>query len=188
MPLKARVGYAIRIPQKTFDDCAKEAGVEGISQEVADLIQNISDLEGISRELLAVTLMNESSLSSSSLHSDPNTNGHPEDIMKWDVGPFQINIYWTLAAVKKGEVSFDGLIMENVFGYNFYHSDMKTPATFSGDPLSNGRMAARRLNAIGGSDENKAVKYAPPYARAHRKQSFKDYAPRFQQFFNCYPR
>src|SRR5690349_7080382 len=99
--------------------------------------------------------MNESNFA---FHPPPNRNGHPENVDRWDVGPFQINVLWTLAQVAAKEVSFAGLNERNVFGYDFYRSDEKTPLAFTGDPLSNGRMGARRLNAIGGNDQNKAVK------------------------------
>jgi RHS repeat-associated protein len=177
--------------QNSAGDCAAQAGALGISQEVADLIQKVSALEGTSRELLTVTLMNESSLSASALTAPANTNGKNDDVMKWDVGPFQINIGWTYAALEKKEVSFQGgLTKEGVFGYSFYHSDMKTPAAFDGDPLSNGRMAARRLNATPGrTDEDKAANYTKKTSRPARRTSFQKYAPLFKTFFsNCYPK
>jgi hypothetical protein len=167
-------------------DCAGKAGVRGtgFTQDAADLINQISGAEGTSRELLAVTWMNESGFE---LRPSQNDNGHPENVDKWDVGPFQINVHWTLAQVAKKEVSFGGLNERNVFGYDFYHSDGKTPLNyFTGDPLSNGRMGARRLNAIGGSDENKAIKYTKPSSQAARKTSYESYAGRFRDFFNCY--
>ncbi len=168
----------------SFEACVGGLGATGFTKEAADLINQISSDEGTSRDLLAVTWMNESNFVS---HPNPNTNRHPEDIMKWDVGPFQINIYWTLKSVEKKEVSFGGLNERNVFGYNFYQgTDGKVPAAFTGDPLSNGRMGARRLNAIGGSDENKAIKYTAPGAQPARKISYGRYAGRFRDFFNCY--
>lgn len=117
----------------------------------------------------------------------PNSNGSDDDINKWDVGPFQLNIYWTLKAVEKGEVSFSGLNELNVFGYNFYQSDGVTPApNFSGSPLANARMGARRLHAIGGSDRNKAIKYTAPASQPARGQSYDGFAKRFKDFFTCY--
>jgi hypothetical protein len=128
--------------------------------------------------------MNESGFD---LHPSQNDNDHPENVDKWDVGPFQINVHWTLAQVAKKEVSFRKLNERNVFGYDFYHSDGTTPLNyFTGDPLSNGRMGARRLNAIGGSDENKAMKYTKPSSQAARKTSYETYAGRFRNFFDCY--
>jgi len=127
--------------------------------------------------------MNESNFA---FHPPPNTNGQPQNVDRWDVGPFQINVHWTLAQVAAKEVSFAGLNERNVFGYDFYRSDGKTPLAFTGDPLSNGRMGARRLNAIGGNDQNKAVKYTAPGAQPARKISYQRYAGRFRDFFNCY--
>jgi hypothetical protein len=167
----------------SFQACVGGLGGTGFNQEAADLINNISGKEGTSGDLLAVTWMNESSFTT---HPNPMDNGHPENIMKWDVGPFQINIDWTLKTVAAKEVTFGGLNERNVFGYDFYRSDGKTPLAFTGDPLSNGRMGARRLNAIGGSDENKATKYTAPGAQPARKTSYETYAGRFRDFFKCY--
>jgi hypothetical protein len=156
----------------------------GFTQEAADLINKISGYEGTSRDLLAVTWMNESGFVT---HPSPQLNGNPpEDYMNWDVGPFQISIKWTLKQAAAKEVSFAGLNEKNVFGYNFYRSDGKTPADFTGDPLSNGRMGARILNSKGGSDENKAIKYTKPSSQADRKASYEKFAGRFLDFFNCY--
>lgn len=167
----------------SFEVCVGNLGATGFTKEAADLINQISDYEGTSRDLLAVTWMNESNFA---FHPPPNTNGHPENVDRWDVGPFQINVHWTLAQVAAKEVSFAGLNERNVFGYDFYRSDGKTPLAFTGDPLSNGRMGARRLNAIGGNDQNKAVKYTAPGAQPARKISYQRYAGRFRDFFNCY--
>jgi hypothetical protein len=178
--------FNVPVPQNpapgSFQACVGGLGGTGFNQEAADLINNISG-EGTSRELLAVTWMNESSFVS---YPNPYTNGHPEDVTSWDVGPFQINVRWTLAQVAAKEVSFGGLNERNVFGYDFYRSDGKTPLAFTGDPHSNARMGARRLNAISGSDENKAIKYTAPGARPARKTSYETYAGRFRAFFKCY--
>jgi hypothetical protein len=169
----------------SFDYCAGDKlKKQGFTKEAADLIKQVNSVEKISVELLAVTWMNESNFA---IRPSQNDNGHPEDITKWDVGPFQINIYWTMAQVAKKEVSFEGLNEKNVFGYDFYRSDGKTPLNyFTGDPLSNGRMAARRLNAVGGTDENKAVKYTKPSSQPARKESWDKYAQAFRDFFKCY--
>jgi hypothetical protein len=175
------------VPQKSFSECFKEANLKGtkFNEDAARLIQDIHKLEGTSRELLGVTWMNENS--DFSLRPMPNPNGHPEDIMRWDVGPFHINIYYTIQAIEKKEVSMQGLIIENVFGYNFYSDVAGTiPAAFTGVPLENGRMAARRLNAMGGNDEDRATNYTKPSSRPHRRKSYKTYAPRFKAFFECY--
>jgi hypothetical protein len=110
----------------------------------------------------------------------------PKTSNKCDVGPFQLNIYWTLRQAEKKETNFGGLNERNVFGYDFYRSDGKSPLAFTGDSLSNGRMAVRHLNATGGSDENKAIRYTRPAAQPARKISYETYAGRFRDFFRCY--
>jgi hypothetical protein len=169
-----------------FSLCMKSSGLEGLgfNEEAANLIQNISDLEGTSTELLSVTMKNEGGFD---LRKGPRTNFHPEDITHWDVGPFQINIGWIMKMVDAKEISDRGLIKQNMFGYTFYNTDGKTPTTtFDGVPLENGRMAARHLNSHGGSDENKAVRYAPDYAKSGRRRDFRKYASRFRTFYKCY--
>ena len=180
-------------PQKpaegSFWDCSGKAGLKetSFSAEAANLILDIVNEEkNISPELLAYTWMKENADFSS--RPLPNDNGHPEDINQWDVGPFHINVGWTMAQVHAEEVSLNGLILQNVLGYNYYRSDMKTPAPFSGDPLSNGRMAARRLNFWGGSDEHKATMYTKDSSRADRKENFGKFASKFREFFDCYKR
>jgi len=178
------------LPQKPADgsflDCLKKAGLTGtlFNSAAADVIRKITQKEPISPELLAVTWMNEHS--DFALRPDPNPNSHPEDYKQWDVGPFGLNVAWTMAQHYAKEVTFKGLVLENVLGYNYYRSDMKTPAPFSGDPVDNGRMAARRLNFWGGSDENKAVKHTKKTSQAQRRKSFRQYAPLFRRFFACY--
>lgn len=176
------------VPQNSFADCAKGLKDTAFTEEAANLIQRIHDYEGTSLELLAVTFLNEGD--KFNLRTGPNTNGVPEDVTRWDVGPFQINIYWTLKAIEKKEVSWNGLIPQNVWGYAFYHSDGKTPLNeFTGEPLSNGRMAARRLNTTQGKTaEDKAANYTKPSSRAHRRQSYQTYAPKFKAFFDCFRR
>jgi hypothetical protein len=156
----------------------------GFTEGAANLVQDINDLEGTARELLAVTWKNENSFR---MRPGPNTKAGAANWMLWDVGPFHINIDWTLRGLKKKEISFAGLVRENVFGYSFYRSDGKTPVSeFDGSPLENGQMAARRLNAFGGSDEDKAAAYAPEYGRAHRRREFRKYAQRFRDFYKCF--
>jgi hypothetical protein len=120
-------GFLWQQPQNpvpgSFEACAGGLQGTGFTKGAADLINQISGDEGsTSRDLLAVTWMNESHFD---LHSGAMDNGHPEDVMQWDVGPFQINVHWTLAQVAAKEVSFGGLNERNVFGYNFYRSDGK---------------------------------------------------------------
>ncbi|MGH9962555.1 MAG: hypothetical protein ACREBC_36480, partial [Pyrinomonadaceae bacterium] len=58
---------------------------------------------------------------------------------------------------------------------------------FSGNPIANGRMAARRLNAASSeSDRQRAINYA---GREGRGASYDSFAPLFDWFFNnCYRR
>ena len=86
----------------SYEACVGNLSKTGFNKTAADMIRTISEAERISTELLAVTWMNESSFQT---HPLANDNGRSDDINKWDVGPFQINIYWTLRAAEKNEVS-----------------------------------------------------------------------------------
>ena|SRR5947209_8420219 len=164
----------------------------------------ISSLENVSRPLLGITWRYENNFQ---MNPGPNTNGHPENTDKWDVGPFHINVHWTEAGAAKGEVSFDGLSRSVVYGYRVAGPEGEdptypgygVPGSFDGIPLANGRMAARRLNAFGGSDKNKAMMYAPPdhtegsgknkhlvATRTGRGSNYDKYAPALARFFDCY--
>ena len=188
--LETSFGLLVNGIFKSFRDCVNEArlgaAAANFNEEAANLIQRIHVNEGVSREALAVTWMNENS--DFSLYPEPNTNGTPENIDKWDVGPFQINVEWTVKVVAAGEANYSkGLTLEGVYGYSFYHSDMQTPAPFNGDPLSNGRMGARRLKAAPGkTEEDRVANYTKPSSRAHRRQSYRTYAPQFKKFFECF--
>lgn len=178
------------IPQKpaerTFLDCLCKAGVQntGFTEDAADLINQISGYEGTSRDLLAVTWKNENSFH---LRPGPNKNARPDDIQKWDVGPFHINIGYTLGAVDPKRVNFKGLTVQGVFGYTFYHSDGKTPTgTFDGVPLENGCMAARRLNFLGSNDRERVVNYAGRKNGPARGRYYDAYHGAFAKFFDCY--
>jgi hypothetical protein len=95
----------------SFWDCFGKAGLEGtrFNAEAADLVLDIVNAEkNISPELFAYTWMKENS--DFSLRPQPNPNGHPEDIDQWDVGPFHINVHWTMAQVHAKEVSLKGLM------------------------------------------------------------------------------
>jgi hypothetical protein len=77
----------MKVPQNpapgSFEACVGGLGGTGFNQEAADLINKISGDEGTSRDLLAVTWMNESSFIS---HPNPMDNGHPENIMEMGCG------------------------------------------------------------------------------------------------------
>lgn len=61
------------------------------------------------------------------------------------------------------------------------------PAAFNGDPLANGRVAARRLLAGPGSTiAEKVASYAPK--GSGRLEKYNTWAPRFRMFFDCYRR
>lgn len=196
----ASIGWLPGPQDVRFSDCMVASGlsryISNFSKEAADLINQVSGLENVSAPLLAVTWAFETDFN---LHPGPNINKHPGSPERWDVGPFHINIRWTERGVAKGELSFNGLTKRDVYGSIAWSVDpsavsprlsdhLGTPGTFNGAPLSNGRMAARRLNAFGGSDENKASKYAPAEGRKDRKKQYNKFAPLYQKFFDCYNR
>ena len=122
----------------------------------------------------------------------PNTNGYDGDYttkgyLNWDVGPFALNIGYTLGAVSPKGVNFKGLTVEGVFGYTFYDPSGKTPTnTFDGVPLQNGQMAARRLNFAGSNDRQRAVNYAGRKNGPARGRSYDTWHKAFAKFFDCY--
>ena len=127
------------------------------------------------------------------LNPKPNYNGYTGDYttggyMHWDVGPFALNIGYTLAAVANGSVKFgNGVDKYGVFGYTFYDPSGKTPTnTFDGVPLQNGQVAARRLNALGSNDRERAVNYAGQKNGPARGRSYDAWHQTFANFFKCY--
>jgi hypothetical protein len=173
----------------SFEDCFQRSGLatthvkdqyaDGklFTQEAANLLLDINNAEGTSLALLGVTLMNENT--TFDLRLRPNTNG-AKDREWWDVGPFQINQHYTNLAVGRKVVSMDGRDYGGIYG-------MKLAANepFYGDPLQNGRMAARRLNTSGTNDRQRAINYA---MRDGRGKSYDSFGPLFNDFFNCYKR
>ena len=158
-----------------------------LSKDAADLIVEVAGIENISPALLAVTWLNESVFK---FYPPPNTNGYLDDFEHWDVGGFQLNVYWTGKVIEKREAKgvdgWDGSPAFNADG---------TAANFNGDPLANARTAAQRLLAIRkpsigddykNDDERRAVKYTGPGAQPYRLDSYREYAPLFDQFFQCY--
>jgi hypothetical protein len=181
-------------PQKpaegSFWDCFHGSGLakthikgqyaEGklFNKAAADLLLSINNAEGASLPLLAVTLMNENT--TFNLMLKPNTNGSSKTEW-WDVGPFQINQHYTNKAIANGEVKNEGnsfLAYWDMFG-----PVVKEDEPFTGSPLANGQMAARRLQASGSNDRQRAINYAQ---RAGRGASYDSFAPLFDKFFNCY--
>ena len=184
----------------SFWDCYGKAGLSGdaakFNDAAASLIKDISSRENVPADALAVTMMNETANKDFSLKTQPNLNGHPEDYTHWDVGPFQLNVHWTLRSVQIKEISWSDIIKfsgtdpagNNVFGQYYYQSDGKTPVTeFTGDPLANGRVAARRLGATPGSTwRDKVINYTKPTSRPARARSYDNYASSFTTFFDCF--
>ena len=104
------------------------------------------------------------------------------------LGPFALNIGYTPAAVANGSVKFgNGVDKYGVFGYTFYDPSGKIPTnTFDGVPLQNGQVAARRLNALGSNDRQRAVNYAGQKNGPARGRSYDTWHQAFANFFKCY--
>jgi RHS repeat-associated protein len=182
-------GARLTVRPGSFAACVGNLASTGLNKDAADLINQINAAEGTSKDLLAVTWMNENHFG---MRPGPNTNKHngdykTGDYLKWDVGPFHINIGYTLGAVQDKSVNFGGLTVQGVFGYTFYDPSGTTPTnTFDGVPLENGRMAARRLNASGSTDRQRAVNYAGKKNGPARGRSYDAWHKAFETFFNCY--
>ena len=60
--------------------------------------------------------------------------------------------------------------------------------SFNGNPVENGRIAARKLNWLTNSygEEEAAGRYTGGSRVAARKKSYRDYAVKLRNFFNCY--
>lgn len=170
----------------------------------ADIILLVSKLEVIAPELVAVTWMNETTFR---FYSEPNTNGRPDDFDKWDVGPMQTNVGYTMKDIAVGFIRNEGLNTAKAFG------TMDAIVVFDGDPIENLRLGARKLNALGraeviGKDKKillpkvtvegwkqyddwtknrrRAALYTRPDAREARIASYNKYAPMFRKFFEVY--
>ena len=167
--------------QNSFADCAKQAGVEGtgFNEDAANLVSRISASEGTASELLAYTWMKESSFQ---MNPVPNTN-NSTDTGRWDYGPFQLNAYWIGQAIKKGQVSTDGINIGDALGG---HS-VKAGQLFAGDVFENGRLAARYLNSLG-TGAKAAGLYTGGTRTKERSKGFNEWEPKFQAFFNCFKR
>src|SRR2546430_7475244 len=95
-----------------------------------------------------------------------------------DYGPFQINGHYGRLAIERGTVSTDKLDLGQVFGIK-----VRAGERFYGNPVANGRFAARELNALSGSDRQKSIAYA---AREGRGNSYDSFATLYDKFFDCY--
>jgi hypothetical protein len=152
------------------------------SSEAANLCIQIAKFERVSETLMCFTMLNESTFNVRPL---PNTNKEPLNVWKWDIGGWQLNMGWTYKSVWVGEFSSKGIKPDECFGQVFFDAQ-GNPAPFSGDPLSNGRMAARKLARIHGTDEEKAGIYTGGTRVETRKASFREWSPYFQEFFRLY--
>jgi RHS repeat-associated protein len=149
------------------------------NQAAADLLLEVHNAEGTSLSLLGVTLMNENT--TFNLMLGPNTNSRTKTEW-WDVGPFQINQHYTNQAIANG-VSNARLAYWDIYG-----PTVSANGSFTGSPVANGQMAARRLQAAGNTDRARAVNYAGNKNGPARGRSYDSFAPLFDKFFNCYRR
>lgn len=170
----------------------------------AETVLLVSRMEDVAPELLAITWMNESSFS---FLVEPNKNNQPDNFNKWDVGPMQVNVEYTLADIEVGFFSGAGLDVKAALG---------TPVgstLFNGDILENMRLGARKLKALGRAgvvgknkvillpkvtveawkttDEDiknlrRAALYTRPDARDARIGSYLKFATMFKTFFASY--
>jgi hypothetical protein len=150
-------------------------------REAARLILFVSRLEQVAPELLAVTIMNESVFS---FFPEPNTNNKPEDPTEWDYGICQLNYRWLLADINVKYINPGGISVYEVFGEPY--TPEGKPSFFTGNPVANARMGARKLLRIGKTDEERAVRYVGPKGREWRLKSYQEFAPRFKSFFDQY--
>jgi hypothetical protein len=141
----------------------------------ADTILVVSKLEHISPELLAVTWLNESTFR---FYSEPNTNGFINDFSKHDVGPLQLNVYWTLANIQVKYLNPVGLDVDKALG--------TISKIFNGDPMQNLRLGARRLLRGGKTDTERVVNFPGPKSRNARLKSWQEFGPLFSKFFEVY--
>jgi hypothetical protein len=174
----------------------------GFHIDNADVILEVAKLENVSPELIAVTWLNETSFR---FYSEPNTNNQPDNFLKHDVGPMQLNVYYTLENIKVKFINPAGIDISRALGSksNF----------FNGSPKENVRLGARTLGRIGRGeiegprdstmfpklsvehwnslsldDKNlrRAVAYTGPDARTYRLKSWQKFYPMFKQFFEIY--
>lgn len=166
------------------DMIVAQFGLPGFTEEAAKLHRQIAEIESISPELLAVTHLCEYSLRLADLK--PNVNHQPSSPWSFDVGPFQLNVGWTMRMVWERQINTYGLLWKEVFG-GFYEVDGVTPCAFNGNLLTHGRAAARRLLVTKGSDKDRAISFTSPgLAQQHRAQNWDKYADLFRHFFANY--
>lgn len=169
------------------------------TQESADAIWQAATLENtvatrFKREILAaataVTLMNESVFN---LRQQPNTNKNDANWWNFDIGPMQLNLGWTVRMTFQQEMNAFGLKFTEVFGQPPFVANVP----FTGVPIANLRMGARRLLArnIAPKDtalifadtiEMQVVCYTGEANRVHRQQDWRKYKEPFVEFFKRY--
>jgi hypothetical protein len=164
-----------------------------LTPEAADLAATVSLLErNVPSAVVAFTHLCEASFN---LTSRPNTNGKPACVWAWDIGPFQLNLSWTMRSIFNGDYSSHGLTFNDVFGSFGYEPDGVTPAPFSGSPVANGRLACRRLLSVHGDSaslgyesllEMRAVRYTGPAHQERRRDLYRQLYPSFTRFFDLY--
>lgn len=151
------------------------------TEETADLIVEVHGMERISPNLLAVTILNESTFN---LYQEPNTNGNDTNWFGFDIGCGQLNLGWTTRMSWQGEFKTSDLLFVDVFGKPPYLPKMP----FTGNPLAHLRAVARRLLGKKVDDRNRAILYTGPNAQPYRATSYDKYAPLFKDFFDKYAR
>lgn len=147
-----------------------------------------------SMAMLAFTWANESTWA---LNPEPNTNKHPSSPWNWDIGPFQLNLQWTMRMIWQKDFTTNGLTWKGVWGQTFFAVDGVSPVAFNGDVIENGRCALRRLlsdnrqpGRFGFPDKEtmQLVLYTGPKAQPLRLKNWDKYGEDFKRFFEAYTR
>jgi hypothetical protein len=102
-----------------------------------------------------------------------------------DVGPMQLNVYYTYDDIKRGAISLGPYALEHVFG-----TALGDGEKFNGSPWANLSLGSRKLaylTQINNNNESKAAEAYVGHSEA-RKQQYNNFAPQYNIFFNCYRR
>lgn len=146
-------------------------------------------------ELMAMTAFTWVNESSWAFNPEPNTNNKRWSPWNWDVGPFQLNVQWTMRMAWQGDFRSRDLPFKDVFGPTFYTTDGVTPIAFPGNVVSNGRCALRRMifdnrepGKFGFPDRQtmQVVLYTGPKAQQQRQKNWNKYGQDFKHFFEVY--
>lgn len=164
-------------------------------EDNAKLIVRAAAIEKINPVVLAVTWRSEAS-PPFEIWSIPQTNGHPDDFTRWDIGCVQISWHWWHKALEIGDIKPGDLTDELVFGKPENNQPQKV---FDGEPLSNIRAGAKTLMAIhpkgtdpqtglvyDSEDEERACRYTGPTHRERRLQIYRQLEPSLTKFFQLY--